>query len=700
MNLGQLHLDYNPKNFINTIIYKNNTLPIHSSNPINLTILEEDFNKIISKIQDNVINELTPEVKEQITIDLKNNLKPHVFNNLKLQFQEQATKDLKLELKQHVIAILKSELRDKVKNTLKTELTETVTNEIKSELYDSIKTKLQNELRNNVINDLHSELQQTVTTELRKQLTNKVINTLRLELTDTVTHDLRNDLHASVISNLRIELREKVQNELKTELTNTVIRTLQTELKDKIVSDLRNELQNKVINDLRNELHNVTINNLRNELHTDVVNNLRNELHTGVVNDLRNELRKKVHHNLHSELKDTAITNLRSELKDQVINKLKDELRDNVLNKLKDELNEHVFNQLKIDLHNTAIIKLKDDLHDKVINELKYEMRDNVIDELKEELHTNAFNELINNFHKQIKFEEFTNRGLKKIVNVYQLTYINGTSTGIGDFLRGCFCFMQFAKLLNLEFDIDVSNHPIAKYIENSQHINGLNYDTLERLDNQNIIDFSKYEISKSDNINDDFVNTTITWLNLQSGEVCGFYSNAFPFFKTHTQRGKNFINSKLQPNEFMKSYIQSSLNELNLIKKQYEVIHIRSGDEHAFKGEKQLTKAFINKIKIILNQLIKQDKKYFLISDSNVVKNQLKIYSNFYMFNRDIEHLGGDGFKSDDTDGVLNTMLDYYLMSYSNSIISLTVYEHISGFSKYCSILHNIPFQYIKITH
>ena len=327
-------------------------------------------------------------------------------------------------------------------------------------------------------------------------------------------------------------------------------------------------------------------------------------------------------------------------------------------------------------------------------------MRDNVINQLKEELYNNAVNELVNNFHKQSKFEEFTNRRLKKIVNVYQLTYINGTSTGLGDFLRGSFCFIQFAKLLNIDFDIDISNHPMSKYIENAQPIDGINYDSLERLHDQNIVDFSKYEVSKGDNINDDFVNTTIQWLNLQDGEVCGFYSNAFPFFKNHSQRGKNFINSKLQPNEFMKSYIQTSLDELQLSKNQYDVIHIRSGDEIAFTKQKTVNIGFINKIKIILNQLTKPERKYLVISDSNIVKNQLKSYPNFYMFNKVIEHLGGDVLKSANNDGVLNTLLDYYLMSYSNYIISLTAYEHVSGFSKYCSILHNIPFQYVKITH
>ena len=63
----------------------------------------------------------------------------------------------------------------------------------------------------------------------------------------------------------------------------------------------------------------------------------------------------------------------------------------------------------------------------------------------------------------------FKNKKLKKLVHVYQLNYINGKSPGLGDFLRGSFSFMQLSKLYNLDFDIDFSNHPMSKYLENTE---------------------------------------------------------------------------------------------------------------------------------------------------------------------------------------------------------------------------------------
>jgi hypothetical protein len=287
---------------------------------------------------------------------------------------------------------------------------------------------------------------------------------------------------------------------------------------------------------------------------------------------------------------------------------------------------------------------------------------------------------------------------LKKLVHVYQLNYVNGKSPGLGDFLRGCFCFLQFSKLYNFEFDVDFSNHPMSKYLENIEHTYGLDYNNIEiyialNLPRNKLREFE----NKVKNIDPDFIKNTINWLNSKNCEVCGFLSNAYPFFNKFTEEGKNFMKFKLQPNKMMQSYIENSLDELGLKKNGYGVIHIRTGDNHLINNE-GFTKEFLIKIKDILNSSILPDRRYLIISDSNILKRMLKTYPNFYILIREIEHLGGEAIKSTETNGVMNTLLDFYLMSYSNTIVSLSVYEHISGFSKYCSVIYGIPFKFIKI--
>jgi hypothetical protein len=292
--------------------------------------------------------------------------------------------------------------------------------------------------------------------------------------------------------------------------------------------------------------------------------------------------------------------------------------------------------------------------------------------------------------------KNFTNKKLKKIVNVFQLDYINGKSPGLGDFIRGSFCFMQLAQLLNLEFEIDISNHPISKYVKFNSKVEGLDYKNITIYSNHNYnwdpLTTKMYD-ENSVNITPEFLDKTINWLNSQDVETLGFFSNAHPFFYKHTEYGKKLINSKLQPNKLMNVYIDKELRELGLSKKTYGVIHIRTGDDYLL-NKKVMSKEFINKIKNALNRFIVPERKYLILSDSTYLKNILKTYPNFYISIKNIEHLGGESINKNNSEGIINTLTDYYLMSYSNAIICLSVYGHISGFSKYCSVLNNIPYK------
>jgi hypothetical protein len=65
-------------------------------------------------------------------------------------------------------------------------------------------------------------------------------------------------------------------------------------------------------------------------------------------------------------------------------------------------------------------------------------------------------------------------------------------------------------------------------------------------------------------------------------------------------------------------------------------------------------------------------------------------------MFNTEITHLGED--KSNNNNAVLETLIDFNIMRFSNFIISFTAYSHGSGFSKYCSTIYDVPFEQILL--
>jgi hypothetical protein len=69
----------------------------------------------------------------------------------------------------------------------------------------------------------------------------------------------------------------------------------------------------------------------------------------------------------------------------------------------------------------------------------------------------------------------FNNKKLKRLVNVYQLNYTNGVAQGLGDYIRGCFCLLQISSLLGLQFDMDLTNHPMSKFL--AKEDNWVKYD-------------------------------------------------------------------------------------------------------------------------------------------------------------------------------------------------------------------------------
>jgi hypothetical protein len=280
---------------------------------------------------------------------------------------------------------------------------------------------------------------------------------------------------------------------------------------------------------------------------------------------------------------------------------------------------------------------------------------------------------------------QLTNTKLKKIVNVYQLRCVNGVSFGFGDFIRGCIFLHQVASLLNIEFDLDISNHPMSKYIEFNEKKCCLE------------IDYNNIYLMFINQYPPDSINRIIELFNTLNTQVYGILSNSFPINENYSSSCLNFIKSKLRPNKIMNDYIDETLNTLGLSKYKYGVIHIRTGDDNLVES-KGLSVNFIKKVRNILLKKSNRNKKYLIISDSNTLKRFLKDIPNFYTIVKEIQHLGGQRLKSEESEGIKNTLLDFYLMEYSNVVISLSIYSHGSGFSKWCSVLNNIPYLCFKI--
>ena len=299
-------------------------------------------------------------------------------------------------------------------------------------------------------------------------------------------------------------------------------------------------------------------------------------------------------------------------------------------------------------------------------------------------------------------------KGIKIINNVYQSKYNYGRAncTGLGDFIRGCYFILEFCEQYKFEAKIVFNNH-ISKFLRIKTHNLHLIENVLSSIQFFKNNNFSQYNIingfvvdPKRDNTNimADFVNYVV--------DSPSYYGNVFTFCNSFPrndipEKNKETMRDILEPINEIKLTIQQRLEELHLRIKGYTVIHIRSGDSFL---KNETNNAFHQKYVHKLIHNIQEDvkyitkhnaniiNKYLLIADNNNIKTVLKDYfPSFQTMMQPITHFGEGVILEEER--VKNTLIDFYLLSFANCIISYSAYEHGSGFSYWCAKTFDVPY-------
>jgi hypothetical protein len=300
---------------------------------------------------------------------------------------------------------------------------------------------------------------------------------------------------------------------------------------------------------------------------------------------------------------------------------------------------------------------------------------------------------------------------VKKIYHIYQEKYANNSNpTGFGDFIRSCFFIIQFSIKYNFDYEILI-NHPIAEFLQNyaskyfnSKILNKLLNNTVHIF---NVTNWTESIFDKQNNI-EQFILSKQKY-NLFIDYLCSLpinnnsifsYNIFFPIDNISLEEIDK-IKFIFEPSREIIQYVDETLLSLNLVKNNFFILHIRSGDSY-LKGENKIFHSLY--FEIIKNEIIEvifnnKDKHVLLIADNNEIKYLLRDeFPYFKLYFKDITHLG-EGMELE-REKVKNTLLDFYLMSYATHIYSFTSYPHGSGFSYWCSKLYNIPYncKYINV--
>ena len=294
--------------------------------------------------------------------------------------------------------------------------------------------------------------------------------------------------------------------------------------------------------------------------------------------------------------------------------------------------------------------------------------------------------------------KNFENSKLKKVVNVFQMTYMNDKSQGIGDFFRGSVYLTHLCELLNVRFDIHLLNHPLHVCLLNQEN----EYESMQP-------DKIYAHIDKT-NLRDAFLINFINELNACREEIAYVYCNYDPRFDIENPKhgiihhARNIIIPKIEPTENVLNVMDKKLAEINVQRKQYRIIHIRLGDHFMIKREcNHLKRIFQTHVNYIINDFrnkLNKNEKYIIVGDNNIAKNIISnIFKNVCQFNTEIIHLGEkNNINAMSERSLIDAFIDFCIIRYSRSVVSYSVYGHGSGFSKQCAHIYDVPFQQILL--
>jgi hypothetical protein len=350
--------------------------------------------------------------------------------------------------------------------------------------------------------------------------------------------------------------------------------------------------------------------------------------------------------------------------------------------------------------HKENYMKVKTSETSMKLGEINTSMRGNaLINELTEDIHRKQQFE-----SELVKEEKIRNQEIeipltllqltKPIIeNVYQERYNNNIyASGLGDFIRGSYFLLEFCDSNNIPCNINILNHPASQFFEMYKNKQPLVYNNINKFELANFNPHISHEKIitniNSPSINDDF----IKYLSKQSvfNKKLYIYTIAYPA-SIIPQKHKEYMKRILAPSARIKSLVDNMLSDLELVSKNFTIIHIRYGDDFLIQHKEKFKKSQLEMIYGTLDNL-NVNTKYLLISDNTSLKNYLSLNYPFLKIHlNEITHTG-EGIQLE-TNKLQNTMIDFNLFSRASNVIAFSVYPHGTGFSKWVTETYSVPY-------
>lgn len=258
-------------------------------------------------------------------------------------------------------------------------------------------------------------------------------------------------------------------------------------------------------------------------------------------------------------------------------------------------------------------------------------------------------------------------------------THSNGSikTYGFGDLLRGTIYLHQQSVDFGFNFIVDIRLHPISKCLIMKKH------DHMEYV-NANM---NKIQIV---NCHEPYKFNIVYNASLRNDEPLLICTNMFCNNELSTDC-KQFMRKLLTQNESFKNYI-SQQNALYNVSSPYSIMHIRLGDDEFFENKTANVHNIAAATKLIKEHAVPTD---ILMSNSFRFKEYVRSLNvNVTMFNTRPVHLGelSTIFRKNIADSFKETLYEFFTLGNASEIKTYSVYEWVSGFVKFASIIYDIP--------
>jgi hypothetical protein len=264
------------------------------------------------------------------------------------------------------------------------------------------------------------------------------------------------------------------------------------------------------------------------------------------------------------------------------------------------------------------------------------------------------------------------------LVNSY---FIKEKGMGLGDFIRGSIASQQLCIEYGLPFQVDLSHHPIGKYIVQRCDAPTPTIDSILNL--QDIPNFTIRALKSH-------LKSNINLKTLQH-ENLYIYTNVWPTFKIASIVSKR-VRDFFIPNQCLESAIKTAYDAYG----NYGIIHIRAGDLLAFNTQiGDTVHLSLNELMDMLHPHLKalSGKNYIVMSDCAELKTLVSNRYGFCCTSSKPSHLALNN------DNTLDTLVDYFILTRSSHIHQFSVHGWGSGFSDSAHWLYRVPITKHKLS-